>query len=203
MRCCIVASACLTVVACGTTEISKEKTEHLKTYLYNPQTLYPIVLDEATELEGKVIDGWFFGSDSRSLKSGYTKSTSALKAQFACDYMKMLVDQKEDLVMDWKSYVPYSEREKFARAWWSDSKHSTAFKTEPYYKQIIWLHEALMDGSELWWRALEKHCPDGVPSSAALAHDSEQQMVSKYKENESSADKSFSSFARPPAEGQK
>jgi hypothetical protein len=91
--------------------------------------------------------------------------------------------------------VPYSTREKFARAWWSDAKHASGFAEESHYKQIIWLHEAIMDGSELWWRALERQCPEGVPSPAALAHDSEQQMVSKYKENESSAEKSFSSFA--------
>ncbi len=199
--------ACLPLSSCGKSEVSNQSSDerkaHLKTYLFNPQTLYPVVLEEATELEGKVIDGWFFGQDSRSLKSGYTKSSSATKAQFACDYMKMLVDSKEDLLTNWQSYVPYSQRAKFAESWWSDSKHSTSFKSEPYYKQIIWLHEALMDGSELWWRALEKQCQDEVPSAAALAHDSEQQMVSKYKENESSQDKSFSSFARPPETEQK
>ena len=155
---------------------------------------------EATELEGKVIDGWFFGQDSRSLKSGYTKSASAVKAQFACDYMQMLLDNQEDLLKNWQSYVPYSVREKFARAWWSDPKHCLTFKAESYYKQINWLHEAIMDGSELWWRALEKQCPEGVTSAAALAHDSEQQMVSKYKENESSPEKSVSSFAPQPSE---
>ena len=169
-------------------------------YERDPHTLYPIVLKEATELEGKVIDGWFFGSDSRSLKSGYTKSTSALKAQFACDYMQMLLEHHQDLVKNWQSYVPYSQREKFARAWWSDPKHSTAFVDEPYYKKILWLHEALMDASELWWRALERQCPDGVPSTQALAHDSEQQMVSNFKEDEHSPDRSVSSFARPPGE---
>jgi hypothetical protein len=169
----------------------------------NPQTLYPVVVQEATELEGKVIDGWFFQSDSRSLKSGYRDCPSAEKAQFACDYMQILTDKHEDLLKDFKSYVPYSAREKFARAWWTDPKHSTTFVKEPYYKQIIWLHEALMDGGELWWRALEKQCPDGVPSSGALGHDQEQLMVSKYKEDESSPEKSFSSFSPkdvPPAD---
>ncbi len=164
----------------------------------NPQTLYPVVVQESTELEGKIIDGWFFQEDSRSLKSGYRDSPSTTKAQFACDYMQLLADKHEDLLKDWKSYVPYSVREKFARAWWSDPKHSTQFVKEPYYKQIIWLHEALMDGCELWWRALEKQCPEGVPSSEALGHDQEQLMVSKYKEDETSPEKSFSSFARKP-----
>lgn len=164
-------------------------------YQNNPETLYPVVLQEAKELEGKVIDGWYFGQDSRSLKSGYAQSPSATKAQFACDYMNFLLDNHEDLLKDWHSYLPYSVREKFAREWWSDPKHSETFTADAHYKQIIWLHEAIMDGSELWWRALERQCPEGVPSPQALAHDSEQQMVSKYKENENSSEKSFSSFA--------
>jgi hypothetical protein len=190
--------ACLTLCSC--TQQSASENNEVAAFERAPQTLYPTVLKESTELEGKVIDGWFFGSDSRSLKSGYTKSTAALKAQFACDYMQMLLDHHQDLVKNWQSYVPYGEREKFARAWWSDPRHSTTFVDEPYYKKILWLHEALLDASELWWRALERRCPSGVPSTQALAHDSEQQMVSAFKENEQSPARSVSSFARPAGE---
>jgi hypothetical protein len=187
--------------SCGSLKEAPSQTaSQSNNYRANPQSLYPVVLKEARELEGKVIDGWFFGLDSRSLKSGYIKSSSELKAQFACDYMQMLLKSHQDLTRDWQSYVPYSKRAAFARQWWSDPKHSTTFVDEPYYKKILLLHEALMDGSELWWRALERVCPDGVPSTAALAHDCEQQMVSKFKEDESSPDRSVSSFARPPGE---
>lgn len=197
----VLVAACCVVCSCSqrNASIGQSSTES-EAYEADPHKLYPVVLKETKELEGKVIDGWFFGSDSRSLKSGYTKSTSELKAQFACDYMQMLLDHHQDLVKSWQSYVPYSERENFARKWWSDPEHSTTFVDEPYYKKILWLHEAVMDASELWWRALERQCPDSVPSTAALAHDFEQQMVSKFKEDEHSPDRSISSFARPAGE---
>ncbi len=161
----------------------------------NPDKVYATVLQEATELQGKIVDGWFRGEDSRSLKSGYRDCSAATKARFACDYARMISENKEDMVNNWKSYIPYSKRADFARKWWSDQEHSTDFVKQNHWLQIVWLHEALMDGSELWWRALEKQFPGGIDSTAALAHDAEQDMVGKFKENESSPARSFSEMS--------
>jgi hypothetical protein len=183
------------ISGCSPASDQKAESERAHRFFQEPSSLSRAVEQEARDVEGKLIDGWYFSQDSRSLKSNYRAVDPATKARFACDYMDWLQKKRQNLEVDWQSYVPYSERSKFASWWWSDPAHCTSFIKEPYYKQIIWLHEALMDGSELWFRALERDCPAGVTSMQVLAHDSEQQLVSKYKENESSPEKSFSSFA--------
>jgi hypothetical protein len=192
-------SACsllLTVLALSSCSILTQQNQQdhrlAATALKDPDQIYPLVLQEATELQGKIIDGWFRGEDPRSLKSGYRDSPSAIKAHFACDYARMLNENGQDMVKRWASYVPYSKRSDYARKWWSAPENSTDFAKATHWMQIIWLHEAMLDGSELWWRALEKQYPGGIDSAAALAHDQEQDMVGKFKENESSPARSFS-----------
>lgn len=175
-------------------KIDGQQQSEAEAALKNPDKIYSTVLQEATELQGKIVDGWFRGEDSRSLKSDYSKSAPAVKARFACDYSHMLNDNGQDMVHDWSSYVPYSKRADFARKWWSDPRHSSEFVRKDHWSQVIWLHEALMDASELWWRALEKTFPDGVQSTSALAHDAEQDMVAKFKDNENDPPRSFSAF---------
>jgi hypothetical protein len=187
-------SAVLALTCCGTpTKENEQEQQHLAAMaLKDPDKIYPTVLQEATELQGKIVDGWFRGEDPRSLKSGYRDSSAAIKAHFACDYARMLNENGQDLVNRWTSYVPYSKRSEYARKWWTAQEHSTEFTRADHWMQIIWLREALLDGSELWWRAFEKQYPGGTGSAAALAHDAEQDMVGKFKENESSPARSFS-----------
>jgi hypothetical protein len=185
--------AAIALSACGT--ITKQNLQEQRlaaTALKDPDKIYPTVLQEATELQGKIVDGWFRGEDPRSLKSGYRDSPAAIKAHFACDYAGMLHENRQDMVNRWNSYVPYSKRSEYARKWWTAPEHSTEFAKANHWMQIIWLREALLDASELWWRALEKQYPGGIESSAALAHDAEQDMVGQFKENESSPARSFS-----------
>jgi hypothetical protein len=182
--------------ACGRSENNDVQAQRLasQSTLKNPEKIYATVLEESTELQGKLVDGWFRSEDWRSLKSGYAQSAPAIKAQFACDYARMLNASGQDMVHNWSSYVPYSKRSEFARRWWSDPKHSIEFNKKDRWAQIIWLHEALMDASELWWRAFEKSFPEGIESPATLAHDCEQDMVAKFKENENSPARSFSAM---------
>jgi hypothetical protein len=139
-------TAALCLAACGmpshqTPAEHKQAAEAMR----NPDKVYATVLQEATELQGKIVDGWFRGEDSRSLKSGYRDCSAATKARFACDYARMISENKEDMVNNWKSYIPYSKRADFARKWWSDQEHSTDFVKQNHWLQIVWLHEALID----------------------------------------------------------
>lgn len=190
----------IALAGCSSGKEQEEESERAKRFLDQPNTLSSAVEQEAKAVEGKVVDGWYFSEDSRSLKSNYREVDPAIKARFACDYMVWLQGKHENLAAEWNSYVPYSQRADFARQWWSNTEHSRDFVKEPHYKQVIWLHDALMDGSELWFRALEQECQAGVSSLLVMAHDREQQLVAKYKENESSAEKSFSSFAPEPSD---
>jgi hypothetical protein len=165
--------------------------------IIDPASIYATVLKESTELQGTMVDGWFHGEDSRSLKTEYAKAPPAVKAKFACDYQTMLSQNKQDMVNQWQSYVPWSKRAVFARKWWSDpqnSNQSESFLKADRWKQILWMQESLRDGSELWWRAYEKQFPEGIDSAAAMAHESEQDMVTNFKENENSSPRSFSAL---------
>jgi hypothetical protein len=47
--------------------------------------------------------------------------------------------------------------------------------------QVLWVHEAIQDAGELWWRACaELEPPDYVTS---VAHDEEQRMVARLMEH--------------------
>ena len=142
------------------------------------------IIDQAHQVDQTVVDGWFFGQEPRLFKSGYRKTTPEQKADFAMDYAKMVADSGQQMDVKWDSYIPYSKRRDFATAWWSDPAHDTEFvKQDPKYK-VLWIHEALLDGSELWWRSYERLGGSQVPPPAVLAHDAEQSLVSKYSESD-------------------
>ena len=142
------------------------------------------ITDQAHQVDQTVIDGWFFGQEPRLFKSAYRKTTPEQKAAFAMDYAKMITNSGQQMEVKWDSYVPYSKRRDFASQWWSDPAHDTEFvKQDPKYK-VMWIHEALLDGSELWWRSYERLGGASVPPPAVLAHDAEQSLVSKYSESD-------------------
>ncbi|HEY9677111.1 MAG TPA: hypothetical protein V6C76_03845 [Drouetiella sp.] len=148
------------------------------------EQLHKSIVDQAHVVDQTVVDGWFFGQEPRLFKSGYRKTTPEQKADFAMDYAKMIHETGERMDVVWESYVPYSKRREFAIAWWSDPKHDVEYlKQDPKYK-VLWIHEALLDGSELYWRSYEQLGGEKVPSSAVLAHDAEQSLVNKYAESE-------------------
>ncbi|MBI2809505.1 MAG: hypothetical protein HYX67_01550 [Candidatus Melainabacteria bacterium] len=142
------------------------------------------IIEQAHQVDQTVVDGWFFGQEPRLFKSAYRKTTPEQKADFAMDYAKLVADSGQQMDVKWDSYIPYSKRREFAIAWWSDPAHDTEYlKQDPKY-QVLWIHEALLDGSELWWRSYERLGGPQVPPPAVLAHDAEQSLVSKYSESD-------------------
>src|SRR6185295_15801878 len=77
------------------------------------------IRDIAAMQDETIDDGWFFGEEPRLFKSFYRKTSPERKAEFAVAYHDFIEKSGEDLVRDFKSYVPYSKRADFAFDWWS------------------------------------------------------------------------------------
>ncbi len=153
----------------------------------------PSPLDRVTvadvEAIAKVVDlgfedGWIAGRDARVFKSPYRNLSARDKAEFAVAYHDWLEPLHQDLANDLSTYVPHKKRAAFAREYWEHSSASALFKSAIEKYQVAWIHESLLDGSELWWRAAEKRFGKRIDSVLALVHDTEQNMVSKYMEDE-------------------
>lgn len=147
--------------------------------------LYDSVSKLAQQEDRQYADGWFFGQLPRVFKSGYRKLKPELKASFALDYDRMLQKQSQNMVQNFDSYVPYTQRLLFALDWWknADKKGLCQFISLPDKEKLIWLHESILDGSELVFRSREQMNPGKTSSLAILAHDKEQDMVAHYTEN--------------------
>jgi hypothetical protein len=141
--------------------------------------IYNQIVAEAQRLDRILEDGWIVGRDPRTFKSLYGKTSAEHKAHFAVDYAAMMAGSGQDLVNNWSSYLPYSTRAQFALKWWSKDP---VFLEQEERKQNIWIHEALLDGRELYWRILERKENPG--SAQVVAHDVEQNMVYKFMEND-------------------
>jgi len=140
------------------------------------------IINQASHLG--IEDGYYFGEEARNFKTPYAVVHPDVKADFALAYESMLAERGENMLAHWESYVPYSKRSDFARQWWS--KHSEEFNKQTEKFKILWIHEALLDGGELWFRAVEKLSGNQVNSVVVLTHDEEQRFVFKYAESEHS-----------------
>ncbi len=142
-------------------------------------------LFELTNMHEKMLDdGWWFGEYPRIFKTAYAGASPQLKASFAADYANMLKEHNQDLVANWDSYVTYTKRSDFADAWWQKHDDSGRYAKLDRKMHVLWIHEALMDGSELWWRAYEQHNEANLQTAQALAHDEEQKKVFNYIDQE-------------------
>lgn len=138
----------------------------------------------AAKLDKRFEDGWLLGRNSRVLKTGYRVVKPEIKAAFALAYHDMIIDSNQNLSQNINSYVPYSKRTAFAYKWWSNSPAKESFEEESLKKQVYWMHESILDASELFWRIFEKDYGSKVNSVMVLAHDKEQDMVFNYMEKE-------------------
>jgi hypothetical protein len=138
----------------------------------------------AVEADKSFGDGWIDGREARVFKSYYRSLTPLQKAQFAMAYHDMVEKSDQNLAQSYKTYIPYKKRVEFARHYWQTSELGPKFGSEIEKMQIAWIHESLLDGSELWWRAAEKRFGNAIDSPTQMAHDVEQNMVSKYMEDE-------------------
>lgn len=154
-----------------------------------------VQLDEveaiAKEADAVIADGWICGRDPRFFKSPYRVITPLQKAQFALAYRDFVLGQNQNLSRSLTTYIPYKKRSEFARKYWENSDLSEKFKAETEKYQVCWIHESLLDASELVFRAVEKKFGPALDSTQIMAHDVEQNMVSKYMEDE----RTESSFA--------
>lgn len=138
----------------------------------------------AKEADKGFADGWIDGRDSRTFKSYYARLTPLQKAQFAMAYHDLVEKSDQNLGESYKTYIPYKKRANFARHYWETSELGPKFSSEIEKMQVAWIHESLLDGSELWWRAAEQRFGNAIDSPTQMAHDVEQNMVSKYMEDE-------------------
>ncbi len=174
-----ICSACTVVDQSAATQ----KTESNKAAAI-PENYKTCIQELAKNADDTVVDGWFFGQEPRMLKSFYRKIPAEQKAEFAIAYHDWMSNSGEDLIQDFKTYVPYSKRANFAFDWWA--KKVERFTKQEKKQQVLWAHESIQDAGELWWRANEKLNAAAVDSPQTLAHDEEQRMVSKFMENENS-----------------
>lgn|GEM_PF-2138185 len=138
----------------------------------------------AEKADRDYVDGWIDGRDPRVFKSYYKTLTPVQKAEFAMAYHDMVEKSDQNLAQSYKTYIPYKKRVAFARNYWENSQFGAKFKSEIEKMQVAWIHESLLDGSELWWRAAEGRFGNRISSPSQMAHDVEQNMVSKYMEDE-------------------
>ena len=150
----------------------------------NDRVTEPEVEAIATEADKSFVDGWIDGRESRTFKSPYRTVTPLEKAKFAMSYHDMIENSDQNLAQSYKTYIPYKKRVAFARNYWENSAEAPEFKKAIEKMQVAWLHESLLDGSELWWKAAEIHFGNAIDSPTQMAHDVEQNMVSKYMEDE-------------------
>jgi hypothetical protein len=147
-----------------------------------------VTIDDVAAIAKKVDlgfeDGWIAGREARFFRSPYRTLSAHDKAQFALAYHDFLEPFHQDLGNNLATYVPYKTRAAFARQYWLSSSSGEKFKNEKEKYQVAWIHESLLDGSELWWRAAEKRFGSKIDSVLALVHDTEQNMVAKYMEDE-------------------
>ncbi len=136
----------------------------------------------AAAADNTVEDGWYFGQEPRILKSFYRKISPSQKADFAIAYHNWMVQFNEDLVSNFKSYVPYSKRVDFAFSWWKENSAEFS-KQEGKYK-VLWAHESVQDANELWWRAAGNLQTLPADSGLTIAHDEEQRMLFHFMEDE-------------------
>lgn len=141
---------------------------------------YGEVKQEAAKHERVMEDGWYFGELPRIFKSPYGQVSVDDKVKFAIAEAEFLTASKQDMSKNMQSYVPYSKRAEFAEKWWQASDKAKSFGEQPEKLRILWIQESLMDGSELWWRALEGKNPATMDAMRALAHDEEQKRVSQF-----------------------
>ena len=138
----------------------------------------------ASKLDRKFEDGWICGRNARVLKSSYRTVNPDIKADFALAYQDMIRKSNQNLAASINSYVPYDKRFEFALDWWLSSPAKETFRKEKTRKKVQWLHESMLDASELFWRVFELKNRHSINSAFVLAHDKEQDMVFNFMEKE-------------------
>ncbi|MBI5171742.1 MAG: hypothetical protein HY986_02585 [Candidatus Melainabacteria bacterium] len=164
----------------------------------SPEDVEPV----AAEADRQLVDGWICGRDPRTFKSPYRTVSPREKALFALAYRDFIAGRGQNLGLSLSTYIPYQDRSRFARQYWEKSALKEEFAKETEKYQICWIHESLLDGSELVFRAAERKFGQSLDSALIMAHDVEQNMVSKYMADERT-ESSFAMQFKPKSESGK
>jgi hypothetical protein len=127
---------------------------------------FKAIQEIAAEQDKNPSKDWF-PTGPRRFKSGYGKVSNNVKAAFSIDLQNWAFGKGERLDNLTGTYIPYKQREEFAMWWW--------LRRDPNYKKAApwdkdqWKYEAIIDGTELVWRAGNK-ATEGYSAAMTVGH---------------------------------
>ncbi|MBX9725413.1 MAG: hypothetical protein K2X81_28710 [Candidatus Obscuribacterales bacterium] len=125
-------------------------------------------IQEIAAEQDKTPDKNWFPTGSRVFKSGYKNAPNDVKAAFAMDLQDFANSKGEKLDNITDTYVPYKKREEFAMWWWL--MHSQEYKKALPWDKDQWKYEAIIDGTQLRWKAAER-MGTNYSASQVMGHD--------------------------------
>jgi hypothetical protein len=129
-------------------------------------TFFNAIKEIAAEQDKKPSKDWF-PTGPRSFKSGYGKVSNDVKAAFSIDLQNWAFGKGERLDNLTGTYIPYKKREEFAMWWWL--MHDANYKKAAPWDKDQWKYEAIIDGTELVWRAGNK-ATEGYSAAMTVGH---------------------------------
>jgi hypothetical protein len=129
-------------------------------------TFFKTIVEIANEQDKNPSKDWF-PTGPRKFKSGYGKVANNVKAAFSLDLQSWAFEKGERLDNLTATYIPYKKREEFAMFWWN--RHDANYKKAAPWDKDQWKYEAIIDGTELVWRAGNK-ATDGYSASMTMGH---------------------------------
>lgn len=129
-------------------------------------TFFNAIVEIANEQDKKPSKDWF-PTGPRKFKSGYGKVANTVKAAFSIDLQNWAREKGEKLDNLTDTYIPYKKREEFAMWWWF--RHDPNYKKAAPWDKDQWKYEAIIDGTELVWRAGNK-VTEGYSAAMTVGH---------------------------------
>lgn len=129
-------------------------------------TFFKTIIEIADEQDKKPSKDWF-PTGPRKFKSGYGKVANNVKAAFSLDLQSWAFEKGERLDNLPDTYIPYKKREEFAMWWWL--RHDANYKKAAPWDKDQWKYEAIIDGTELVWKAGNK-ATEGYSAAMTMGH---------------------------------
>lgn len=129
-------------------------------------TFFKAIVEIANEQDKKPSKDWF-PTGPRQFKSGYGKVSNNVKAAFSLDLQSWAFEKGERLDNLTDTYIPYKKREEFAMWWWL--RHDKNYKNAAPWDKDQWKYEAIIDGTELVWKAGNK-VTEGYSAAMTMGH---------------------------------
>ncbi len=129
-------------------------------------TFFKAIQEIAAEQDKNPSKDWF-PTGPRKFKSGYGKVSNNVKAAFSLDLQDWAFSKGERLDNLTATYIPYKKREEFAMWWWN--RHDSNYKKAAPWDKDQWKYEAIIDGTELMWKAGNR-ASAGYSASMTMGH---------------------------------